>query len=92
MIFFEHATFFIFGLAFSHMYEKNWYFRCCYNNVSIQLWEFYEKRNEFSQKAMDIFFILSDKKNSLFLYIQHKNNKKYNVIWFARLFILHVIK
>lgn len=22
MIFFEHATFFIFGLAFSHMYEK----------------------------------------------------------------------
>ncbi len=35
MIFFEHATFFIFGLAFSHISRKNWYFRCCYSNVSI---------------------------------------------------------
>ena len=75
MIFFEHATFFIFGLAFSHMPEKNWYFRCCYNNVSIQLWEFYEKRNEFSQKAMDIFFILSDKKIVYFYIFKTKQQK-----------------
>ena len=32
------------------------------------------KRKRIQPKAMDIFFILSDK-NSLFLYIQHKNNK-----------------
>ena len=81
MIFFEHATFFIFGLAFSHMYEKNWYFRC---------WEFYEKGNEFSQKAMDIFFILSDKK-IVYFYIFNTKTTKNTMLFSSHNYLFYML-
>ena len=90
MIFFEHATFFIFGLAFSHMYEKNWYFRCCYSNVSICLWEFYEKGDGFSQKAMDIFFILSDKK-IVYFYIFNTKTTKNTMLFSSHNYLFYML-